>query len=164
MEREEREGAAGEFRLAAVFDTVDPGRGPGFAPDRAAVADPAERAALVAHLRAGAPVLMTPALMDDVLDASRKAVVPLNFRTDGEWIWTDTVTYYLEEYAVAPEPGLLAHLRAGGVLGPGPDAETVERAAAFVLDPPEPAAPVWHVDGDGPAGQQGGEPSAAARP
>ncbi|MGW6913467.1 hypothetical protein ACWGB8_06550 [Kitasatospora sp. NPDC054939] len=148
----ERDGQQGGFRLAAVFDTVDPVRGPGFAPDRPAVADPAELAVLTAYLRGGEPVLMTPALMDDVLDASRTGVVPLNYRTDGEWIWTDTVTYYLEEYAVAPEAGLLAHVRAGGVAGPGPDADTVARAAAFVLDPPEPAEAVWRADGDGPAG------------
>jgi hypothetical protein len=26
------------------------------------------------------------------------------FRTDGTWIWTDTVVYYLERYALAPAP------------------------------------------------------------
>ncbi|WP_371521988.1 hypothetical protein [Kitasatospora sp. NBC_01300] len=139
--------ATEEFRLAAVFDVVDPVTGPGFAPDRPVVEDEEERAALVAYLRAGAAVLMTPMLMDDVFDADRRGVVPLNYRTDGEWIWTDTVTYYLEEYTVAPEPGLLAHLRERGTDRPEPDAATLERAVAFILDPPEPAEAVWRVDG-----------------
>ncbi|MER7753272.1 hypothetical protein [Kitasatospora sp. NPDC097643] len=138
----------GEFRLAAVFDVVDPVAGPGFAQDRAVVADEEERAALLAYLRAGAPVVMTPMLMDDVLDTGRRGVVPLNYRTDGAWIWTDTVTYYLAEHALAPEPGLLAHLRERGASGPGPapDPATVERAAAFLLDPPVPSEPVWRLD------------------
>ncbi|MFC8448893.1 hypothetical protein [Kitasatospora sp. NPDC057223] len=135
-----------------MFDSVDPVTGPGFAPDHPLVEDGAELAALLAYLRAGAPVLMTPALMADVLDNSGAAGVPMNFRTDGEWIWTDTVTYYLERYALAPEAGLLAHLRARGVPGPLPDADTVERAAAFILDPPEPSAPVWQPGGAGRAG------------
>ena len=143
-------GAEYGFRLAAVFDFVDAVTGPGFAADRPRVEDADELAALLAGLRGGAPVLMTPTLMDDVLAPSGTGLVPMNFRTDGEWIWTDTVTYYLERYALAPEPGLLAHLRASGAAGRVPDAATVERAAAFVLNPPAPAA-VWRPGGDGPA-------------
>ncbi|MBP0452896.1 hypothetical protein J5Y04_25615 [Kitasatospora sp. RG8] len=147
-----RQGPDGGFRLAAVFDRVDPVTGPGFAPDRAVVDDPEELAALVAYLRAGAAVLMTPMLMDDVLDATRRGVVPLHYRTDGEWIWTDTVTYYLERYALAPEAALRSHVRERGVFGPAPDAETVQRAADFVLNPPEPPRPVWRPDGSAPTG------------
>ena len=141
--RAERTGSDQEFRLAAVFDFVDPVSGPGFTPGHPRIEDGAELAGLLAYLRGGAPVLMTSALMDDVLEPAGTGRVPMTFRTDGEWIWTDTVAYYLERYALAPEPGLLAHLRARGTAGPVPDAGTVRRAAAFVLDPPEPAAPVW---------------------
>jgi hypothetical protein len=59
----------------------------------------------------------------------------MNFRTDGTWIWTDAVTFYLEEYHLAPEPDLLAHLRAVGPHTWEADAGTLEAAAAFVLDP-----------------------------
>ncbi|MFD7450594.1 hypothetical protein [Kitasatospora sp. NPDC059827] len=136
-----------QFRLAAVFDAVDPVAGPGFAPDRTLVRDPAERAALAGYLNAGAEVLVTPMLMDDIFDTSRRGAVPMNYRTDGEWIWTDTVAYYLEEYDLAPEPGLLAHLRERtGALPlplPRPSARTVRRAVDFVLNPPRPAEPAW---------------------
>ncbi|MGW2014949.1 hypothetical protein [Streptomyces sp. NPDC001927] len=125
-----------EFRLAAVFDHVDPDTGPGFAVDHPAVEDPELLGLLVERLNAGTPVLVTPVLMDDVLNPERRAEVPMNFRTDGTWVWTDTVTYYLEQYALAPEPGLLAHLSSPDYAIPGPlDQEAVERAVAFVLTP-----------------------------
>ncbi|WP_031069241.1 hypothetical protein [Streptomyces sp. NRRL WC-3742] len=136
----------GGFRLAAVFDVVDPVTGPGFAPDRPRL-EWAEQEAFVRYLSEGEAVLLTPMLMDDVLDPQRRGVVPMGFRTDGCWVWTDTVTYYLREYGLAPEPELLAHLRAqGDVPCPKPSAEALERAVAFVLTPPgEAAEPVWTV-------------------
>jgi hypothetical protein len=138
---------APEFELAAVFDHVDPGSGPGFAVDHPAVEDPELLGLLVERLNAGTPVLMTPMLMDDVLDPGRRSEVPMNFRTDGRWVWTDTVTYYLEQYALAPEPGLLAHLSRADYEIPGPlDQEVVERAVAFVLTP-APEGETVHVLG-----------------
>ncbi|MFJ9693883.1 hypothetical protein [Kitasatospora sp. NPDC101183] len=136
----------GGFRLAAVFDRVDPVTGPGFAPDRPRL-EPAEREALARYLDAGEAVLLTPVLMDDVLDPQRRGEVPMGYRTDGRWVWTDTVTYYLVEYGLAPEAGLLAHLRAqGGAPCPPVDPEAVERAVAFVLTPPgEDSEPVWTI-------------------
>lgn len=124
-----------EFHLARVFDTVHPVDGPAFAPDHPRVEDGDERRALAVYLREGEPVVMTTGLMADVLDPERGGVVPMNFRTDGTWIWTDTVTFYLEEYHLAPEPDLLAHLRAAGPYAWKADTGTLEAAAAFVLDP-----------------------------
>ncbi|WP_414945463.1 hypothetical protein [Amycolatopsis sp. cmx-11-32] len=133
-----------EFTLARVFDLIDPATGPGFAPGHPRVDDEEERRALVAYLSGGTPVLVTPTLMDDVVDPARKAVVPSNFLTDGEWIWTDTVTYYLEHHGLAPEPGLLSRIRAGGGVVDPVTPETVRRAAGFVLEPPGPERrPVW---------------------
>ncbi|MBD0671213.1 hypothetical protein [Streptomyces sp. CBMA156] len=135
------------FRLAAVFDVVDPVTGPGFAADRPRLAAGAEREDVLRYLRAGAAVLLTPMLMDDVVDPDRRGVVPMGFRTDGRWIWTDTVTYYLEEYGLAPDPALLAHVREQGD-GPWaePPAEVLELAVSFVLTPPEAVEePVWTV-------------------
>ena len=135
---------AGEFTLARVFDVVDPETGPGFAPGRPRIEDPAELRALVAYLASGTPVLVTPSLLDDVVDPDRTAVVPSNFVTDGEWIWTDTVTYYLERHGLAPEPGLLAHIRGRGATAGPVAADVVRRAAGFVLEPPGAGRrPVW---------------------
>ncbi|MFI7122135.1 hypothetical protein [Amycolatopsis sp. NPDC049868] len=128
--------AVEEFTLARVFDVVHPETGPGFEPGHPRIEDPAELRALVAYLASGTPVLSTPSLLDDVVDRDRTAAVPSNFLTDGTWIWTDAVTYYLEHHGLAPEPGLLGHLRAQGPsAGPVPS-DVVRRAAGFVLEPP----------------------------
>ncbi|WP_185922040.1 hypothetical protein [Streptomyces sp. WAC06614] len=133
------------FRTAAVFDLVHPETGPGFAEDHPVVEDLALRALLLERLAAGLPVLLSPALMHDVRNPAAGAVVPLNFRTDGAWIWTDTIAYYLEAYGLAPEPELLAHLSAPDYRPAPADQATVDRAAAFVLSPPAQDAPVWRV-------------------
>ncbi|MFD5462939.1 hypothetical protein ACFWIQ_08925 [Kitasatospora sp. NPDC127059] len=146
MEQQQGREAAPDFRLAAVFDLVDPVTGPGFSPDHALVRDAAQRAALVGYLRSGAEVLVTPMLMDDIFDTSRRGAVPMNYRTDGEWIWTDTVAYYLEEYDLAPEPGLLAHLSERTGPCPQPSPQTLQRAVDFVLHPPRPAEPAWRLE------------------
>jgi len=44
------------------------------------------------------------------LDAAGRPVI----RADGTWIWTDTVTYYLRAYGLAPDQELLAHIRRRG--------------------------------------------------
>jgi hypothetical protein len=135
---------AEEFTLARVFDFVDPETGPGFAPGHPRIEDPEELRALVAYLDGGTPVLLTPSLLDDVVDPGRTAVVPVNFRTDGTWIWTDTVTYYLEHHGLAPEPDLLGHLRERGPSAAPVPPAVVGRAAGFVLEPPgAERAPVW---------------------
>ncbi|WP_410580693.1 hypothetical protein [Amycolatopsis sp. lyj-108] len=135
---------AEEFTLARVFDVVDPETGPGFAPGHPLIEDPEELRALVTYLASGTPVLVTPSLLDDVVDSDRTAVVPSNFLTDGQWIWTDTVTYYLERHGLAPEPELLGHIRARGRSAEPVPPEVVRRAAGFVLEPPGAArTAVW---------------------
>ncbi|MGW3043766.1 hypothetical protein ACWC9T_27820 [Kitasatospora sp. NPDC001159] len=138
-----------EFVVAAVFDIVDPLTGPEFAGDHPVIEDSAERDALVGYLDAATPVLMTPMLMDDVLDPDRRGSVPMNYRCDGRWIWTDTVTYYLDRYGLAPEPGLLAHVRERIAEGGAPAAlapEVQERATGLLLAPPAAGQEtVWEV-------------------
>ncbi|HEY5836677.1 hypothetical protein [Streptomyces sp.] len=136
---------APRFQLAAVFDLVDPVTGPGFTDEHTVIHDPDRLGLLVERLNAGTAVLMTPTLMDDVVDPARTAVVPMNFRTDGRWIWTDTVTYYLEQYGLAPEPDLLAHLLGGDGTPWTPDQETAEQAVAFILTPPAQDEAVWRL-------------------
>jgi hypothetical protein len=131
-------GGEPEFELAAVFDFADPVSGPGFAPDHAVLDDPDERERILAYLRGGVPVLLTTAAMPDILDPAAGAVVPANFRTDGEWIWTDSVDYYLSRHGLAPDPRLTEHIGAALARGqavPAVDEETAGRAADFLLDP-----------------------------
>jgi hypothetical protein len=125
-----------EFTVARIFDFADPKTGPGFAPDHAVIGDPSRRAALLGYLRRGRPVLMTTATAADVVDQGAGRIVPGTFRTDGEWIWTDAVTYYLDRHRLAPDARLTAHveeqLRHGRQV-PAADQDTAARAADYLL-------------------------------
>lgn len=142
-------GAGPEFEVARVFDFADPVTGPGFEPGHRVVTDRAERDRLLGYLRGGALVLTSTARMHDVLDPERGESGSMTFRTDGRWIWTDTVAYYLDRHGLAPEDRLTAHIEARWARGqaPGADLATAGRAADFLLDPPEsgPDTAVWTV-------------------
>ncbi|WP_410586405.1 hypothetical protein [Amycolatopsis sp. lyj-23] len=131
-----------QLNVARVFDEVDADSGPRFAPDHAKIADDDERARLVEYLDSGTELLVTTGTLGDIVDPARGRVVPMNFRTDGSWIWTDTVTYYLRTHQLAPEAELLRHLR--GVGGPPQPLDTVTLSRALAaLRPAKEAEPVW---------------------
>ncbi|WP_438874564.1 hypothetical protein [Symbioplanes lichenis] len=119
--------------VARVFDGADPVTGPWFAPGHPVLAG-AERDLVLARLEGGRPLLTTTERADDVVAPGRGAAVPLSYRTDGAWIWTDTAVYYLREHGLAPDPELLAHFRDKPPLEP--DAAALHRALAtlFPLD------------------------------
>ncbi|MEU9834370.1 hypothetical protein AB0D67_22820 [Streptosporangium sp. NPDC048047] len=117
-----------EMRLARVFDGVGEDGAPYFAPGHPVVDDPAEREGLAAYLEAGTPILSTTGLDADRVRPERGTVVPLSFRTDGAWIWTDTVAYYLRVHGIRPDPDLCAHIDAAGRRCP-PVNEAVARHA-----------------------------------
>lgn len=96
-------------RVAALFPTGDHVGMPAERTDRHLDHD--ERDRLLDYLRRGAAMLMTEARTEDVVDRRRGAVVPMSFRTDGEFIWTDAVAYYLAEYGMRPDSELVAHIR-----------------------------------------------------
>jgi hypothetical protein len=98
-----------DISVARVFDEVDAVHGPRFDPDRHSV-DAADRERVAAYLSAGVPVLGTSATMVDIVDPGRGDVVPLSLRTDGQWVWSDTVSYYFNTYGLAPDPDLLRHV------------------------------------------------------
>jgi hypothetical protein len=116
-------------RIADVFDSVDEVGGPGFMGSRPTL-DGRERDDVLAYLDAGSPLLMTTALMDDVVEETRHANVPMSFRTDGRWIWTDAAAYYLRQYGLAPDGQLLDHIRARRFEIPPVDAVAQHRALA----------------------------------
>ncbi|QIZ39152.1 hypothetical protein [Saccharopolyspora sp. ASAGF58] len=96
------------LRLARTFDGADPARGPYFKPDHPRLPD-ADAARALSFLRAGETVLSSEARMDDVMEPGQAAPVPVSFRSDGTWIWSDSVIYYLERYQLSPEPDLVDH-------------------------------------------------------
>jgi hypothetical protein len=72
----------------------------------------AEKERVLAYLDSAPVVLAARSYDTDAFDPGRPAAVPLNFRTDGSWIWPGAVAYYLREHEVAPDPELLTHIRA----------------------------------------------------
>lgn len=127
------------FKIARVFDFAKPDTGPGFDPAHRVVTDPGERDRLLAYLTSGTTVLHTTARTQDVLKPDAGQVVPTSFRTDGEWIWTDTVAYYLEQHSMAPDEELAAHIDArceAGDIDAETDYDTAVQAANFLLYPP----------------------------
>jgi hypothetical protein len=137
-----------DIRVAAVFDEVD-ASGPRFAADHERMSDDAEIGRVLDYLRSGTPLLVTTAQMDDVVDRSRPDAVPMNFRTDGAWIWTDTTTYYLEHHRLTPDTDLLAHIRSADYRMPALDGVAIHRAMAVLQQPGE-EEPVWTYDGSSP--------------
>ena len=113
-------------RIAKVFDGATDGV-PYYLPDHPRLS-PAERTEPLAYLAAGTALLVTTATEPDFVDPTRGEVVPMNFRTDGTWVWNDALAYYLTEYGLAPEPEFLAAMREAAWVCPTPDDAVVERA------------------------------------
>jgi hypothetical protein len=118
-------------RVARVFDDVNAGVG-SIRPDHPRIDSP-ERERLLRYLSAGEPLLATSALDDDVVAPELGHVVPVSFRTDGHWIWSDAAGYYLQRHGLAPDPGLLAHIRARGYAVPEIDGAALHRADTALL-------------------------------
>ncbi|MEV7043757.1 hypothetical protein [Amycolatopsis sp. NPDC051061] len=135
-----------EVNVARVFDEVDPDEGPRFAPDHEKITDEAERARLVEYLETGTELLVTTGTMIDIVDPDQGSVVPMNFRTDGAWVWTDTVTYYLKTHHLAPDQELLAYLRSADEVPPTLDTVLLGRAMT-ALEPADDREPVWTSQG-----------------
>ena len=121
-------------RIAVLFDEVDPVLGPRFRADHPTV-DDQELVKLVGYLRQGEALLLTTARLDDVVDPARGDAVPMSFRTDGTWIWSDATTYYLEVHQFLPDPELAAHIRALGHVPPAVDDVARHRAMAALMEP-----------------------------
>ncbi|XVV16080.1 hypothetical protein ACQP2X_17520 [Actinoplanes sp. CA-131856] len=116
--------------VARVFDSYDPVLGGQFAVDHPVLADGEEPAKVLAFLEGGAVLLATTAHEPDAFDAEAGPVVPISFRTDGHWIWTDAVAYYLRTYALSPDEELLAWMREHEFRVPEAGAVAVHRALA----------------------------------
>src|SRR5689334_2484196 len=94
--------------VAWVFDGSDPDGRPLVRRDPV---PPAEFDAVANYLQS-APLLAPPAAPGpDLLDPRRGNVVPSTWHTDGQWIWSGSVIYYLHVHGLAPQPELLGHLR-----------------------------------------------------
>jgi hypothetical protein len=124
------------IQLASIFDDVDGESGPLFRAGHPVLGE-GEAVRVAGYLLGGAPVLVTEALMDDVLDGGLADCVPMSFRTDGTWVWNEASAYYAERYRLEPDPALMAHVRANGYVLPEVDGVAVHRARQALQDPQE---------------------------
>jgi hypothetical protein len=56
--------------------------------------------------------------------------VGMSVRTDGDWVWSDGVAYYVREHGIAPDGEFYAHIRKLGYRCP----PTGEATARWVLE------------------------------
>ncbi|MBT0768150.1 hypothetical protein KIH74_04405 [Kineosporia sp. J2-2] len=135
------------LRLARSFDAVRSQEGPQFDPGHPRIEETAEIARLLEYLGGAALVLASDVTMPDVLEPGSGAVVPLSLRTDGTWIWSDSVAYYLERYGLSPEPELWEHLRAQAGGCPPVSAVALHRAWCLLVQGRDTtdAEVVWQV-------------------
>ncbi len=128
-----------ELRTPRVYDGLDEAGNP--VVDREALSAE-ERERVLAYLDSAPVILASRSKDTDAFDRSRTDAVPLNFRTDGSWVWPGAVAYYLREHGISPDPELLGHIRAVGYAAPEVDEATQERMlAALTTMPAEESRP-----------------------
>jgi hypothetical protein len=135
-------------RKARVFDQAGADGGPPTVSRPPVPPDEAERVSC--YLEDAPTVMAGRSSAPDLLDPSRGERVPLTFHTDGAWVWSGAVGYYLREHGVPPEPDLVAHIRAHRFQVPavGDDAMDAASAAAMGRTAPrgirtEPEPELW---------------------
>ncbi|MCX4093059.1 hypothetical protein [Nocardia sp. alder85J] len=94
------------LRLARVYDRRDDAGRP--VVDRPAI-DSELREALLTYLEAAPIVLAARSFAVDEFTPGVRDV-PMNYRTDGTWIWSGSVSHYLRKHGLSPEPDLVLHI------------------------------------------------------
>lgn len=134
--------APDELRYAKVYDGTDQQTGAPIVHRTGLTVQ--EAAQILAYLKAGPIFLFGRSFDNDAFDPQSPPAVPRTFATDGTWIWSGGVAYYLEKYRMPPENDLLAHIRAQNYVLP----EVTQKAKDTARD--------QLTGGRGPAGDPGG--------
>ncbi|MFE2958721.1 hypothetical protein [Nocardia tengchongensis] len=115
-------------RMARVYDGKDADGRP--VADRPVV-EGNTRMAVLAYLESAPIVLAARSFeQDEFVPGDRD--VPLNFRSDGVWVWAGAVPHYLHKHGLAPEPELVQHIANRGYRV-GEIGEAAQRAAIQVI-------------------------------
>ncbi len=122
------------LEAASAYDVLEPSQLPGAAEDPAVTmvrtfdgfhADetpklfrPAisydESQRVLRYLENAPAVLTSRGMAPDLLDPERTERVPMTYHTDGRWVWSSSVAYYLRNHGICPDPVFLAHVRLHG--------------------------------------------------
>ncbi|MEU5694484.1 hypothetical protein [Actinosynnema sp. NPDC020468] len=117
-----------DLRVAHVYDGRDEAGTP--LVNRNTV-DPRLVESVLSYLEA-APVVLAARDLDVDEFAPGERDVPLNFRTDGVWVWAGAVPHYLRKHGLPPEPDLVTHIVGRDYRLPEVDEQTRDRAAALI--------------------------------
>jgi hypothetical protein len=121
------------FRRAKVFDGLQQDGSP--LVQRQGLTSVDEITRIVGYLEAAPTVLFGRGLDRDAWAPDAAPAVPRAFSTDGVWIWSAAVTYYLKKYGMPPEPDLLAHVRARNYAVPEVSAQARQAASRQLTSP-----------------------------
>ncbi len=123
------------MRTPRVYDGLDEAGRPVVDRERLS---PDERDRVLAYLEAAPVVLAARSYDTDAFAPDEPAAVPMNFRTDGSWVWPGAVVYYLRKHDVTPDPELLAHIRGRDFTMPAVDDPTRDLAVSVITGGPLP--------------------------
>jgi hypothetical protein len=70
-----------------------------------------DKTQILEYMNSATAILFTTATAPDRYAPDAGRPVPLSVRSDGDWVWSDAITYYLERHDIAPEQDLLDHIR-----------------------------------------------------
>jgi hypothetical protein len=93
-------------RFLSIFDKSSPE--PAIDP-HLGVLDPATSERVGAYLRSGVPLMSTTQKVPDAVTGAPAAVVPISIVTDGEYVWSMAVAYYVEAHHVSPGEEFITH-------------------------------------------------------
>lgn len=94
---------------------------------------PVDQRKLLAYVHSGAPVTAARTRDVDVEDPARGKVVPIAWRTDGEWMWYLGDAYYVEHHGYAFDDDFLAHVVASDYVPPAHvDRAVIKEAFAWL--------------------------------
>ena len=119
----------GGFRFAAVVDEITDEGVAVLAESRGTVEDEAERERIRRYLYAGKLIQTVNGFAVDMFDSTKGQVVPMHTRTDGIWVWSEAVGYYLDAYGLAPEPDFYRFITDHDYTCPTPDQAQLTAAA-----------------------------------
>ncbi len=88
--------------------------------------------AIVRYLKSFPVVVRTTARQPDALSMSSDPVVPSSFRTDGEWVWSCAVEYYIDIHQVSPGHEFVVYLESIKFHRREPTEAELQAAATFI--------------------------------
>ncbi|WHP18882.1 hypothetical protein [Cellulomonas sp. ES6] len=95
------------------------------------------REAVARYLEQGSVIVATTARADDAIEPVHRDVAGINVLSDGEFVWSEDLAYYVRRYGARVPDKLLSRARAGAPPRLSPEATTAV-AKRFAPPPPLP--------------------------